>query len=242
LLTPTTPIRSAEFLRGRDKILEVIRRAFVQPGRNVFIYGDRGVGKTSLAQTAALEHQSADNNPVFVGCDNASTFYGTARTIAQRLQPGDPTVNKITRSGKVGGGWKGFISAEAQQTIEHGAIPAFGSVDDVISVLGFLSQKHSEQPVIVIDEFERIKGDKERMLFADFIKQVGDQSLPIKFIFCGIGSALDELLDAHHSCYRYLTAVELERLGITPRLEIIENAAKTFGLQVEDTSASALHS
>ena len=60
LLTPTTPIRSAEFLRGRDKILEDIRRAFIQPGRHVFIHGDRGVGKTSLAQTAAIEHQSAN--------------------------------------------------------------------------------------------------------------------------------------------------------------------------------------
>jgi uncharacterized protein len=76
LLTPTTPIRSVEFLRGRDRILENIRRAFVQPGRNVFIYGDRGVGKTSLAQTAALEHQSADNEPVFLGCDNAAVLPG----------------------------------------------------------------------------------------------------------------------------------------------------------------------
>jgi uncharacterized protein len=33
LLTPTTPIRSVEFLRGRDRILENIRRAFVQPGK-----------------------------------------------------------------------------------------------------------------------------------------------------------------------------------------------------------------
>jgi hypothetical protein len=35
------------------------------------------------------------------------------------------------------------------------------------------------RPVIVIDEFERITNDSERMLFADFIKQVGDQSVPI---------------------------------------------------------------
>jgi uncharacterized protein len=59
-LSPTTPIRSAEFLRGRDKKLEDIRRAVIQPGRHIFIYGDRGVGKTSLAQTAAFEHQSAE--------------------------------------------------------------------------------------------------------------------------------------------------------------------------------------
>src|SRR5437870_2469436 len=77
----------------------------------------------------------------------------------------------------------------------------------------------------VIDEFERVKDTSERMLFADFIKQVGDQSVPIKLIFCGIGSALSDLLDAHHSCYRYLTAIPLERLGYQPRLEIIEGAS-----------------
>ena len=237
LLTPTTPIRSIEFLRGRVKILENIRRAFVQPGRNVFIYGDRGVGKTSLAQTAALEHQSADNEPIFLGCDNASTFYSAAHSLAKRLSPGDPTVNKISRSGRIGGGWKGFISAEAQQTVERGGVPEMKSVDDVISVIGFLAARHSEQPVVVIDEFERIRDERERMLFADFIKQCGDQSLPVKFIFCGIGSALSDLLDAHHSCYRYLTAVELERLGLHPRLEIIANAARAFGVQIEDTTA-----
>jgi uncharacterized protein len=237
LLTPTTPIRSVEFLRGRDRILENIRRAFVQPGRQVFIYGDRGVGKTSLAQTAALEHQSADNEPIFLGCDNASTFYGAARSLAQRLRPGDPTVNKVTRSGRIGTSWKGFISADVQQTVERGGVPELRSVDDVVSVIGFLATKHSEQPVVVIDEFERITDERERMLFADFIKQSGDQSLPVKFIFCGIGSALSDLLDAHHSCYRYLAVVELERLGFHPRLEIISNAVSAFGLQIEDTSA-----
>ena len=87
LLTPTTPIRSAEFLRGRERILEEIRRSFIQPGRHVFIHGDRGVGKTSLAQTAAIEHQSASADPVMVGCDNASTFYGIEPPrVCRRLQ------------------------------------------------------------------------------------------------------------------------------------------------------------
>jgi hypothetical protein len=237
LLTPTTPIRSAEFLRGRDKILEDIRRAFIQPGRHVFIHGDRGVGKTSLAQTAASEHQSPDANPILLGCDNSSTFYGIAKNLAQKLVRTDPTVSKVSRSGRVGLGWKGILSAEAMQLVERGSIPDSHSVDEVISVVGFLSGQHSSKPVIVIDEFERVKDPAQRMLFADFIKQVGDQSLPIKLIFCGIGSALSDLLDAHHSCYRYLAAVPLERLGYQPRLEIILNAMSALGLSVEKTSA-----
>src|SRR3954447_14399127 len=96
-LSPTTPIRTPQFLRGRDNLLEEIRRAFVQPGRHVFIHGDRGVGKTSLAQTAAIEHQSKGSAPIFLGCDNASTFFGTMRGLAQRLRAGDPTATLFTQ-------------------------------------------------------------------------------------------------------------------------------------------------
>jgi len=236
MLSPTTPIRSPEFLRGRDQILEVIRRAFLQPGRHVFIHGDRGVGKTSLAQTAALEHQSADAPPIILGCNNASTFYQVARNLVEKLAPSDPTISKVSRSTKIGAGWRGILSADVQQTVEKGGIPDLKSIDDVISIIGFLANKHSDRPVIVIDEFERINAGAERMLFADFIKQVGDQSVPIKLIFCGIGSSLSDLLDAHHSCYRYLTAIQLERLKPQPCLEIIQGASDALGLVVEDTS------
>jgi hypothetical protein len=236
-LSPTTPIRSPEALKGRERILEDIRRSFVQPGRHVFIHGDRGVGKTSLAQTAAIQHQSSDAAPIFIGCDNASTFYAVSRNISQKLTSTDPTISKVSRSGKVGGGWKGFISAEASQTVERGAIPDFKSIDEAVSVIGYLANRHSDQPVIVIDEFERVTDSAERMLFADFIKQVGDQSVPVKLLFCGIGSSLSDLLDAHHSCYRYLTAVPLERLGIHPCLEIIQGAADALNVAIEDTSA-----
>jgi uncharacterized protein len=236
-LSPTTPIRSPSQLRGREKLLEDIRRALVQPGRHIFIHGDRGVGKTSLAQTAGLEHQSNDRSLIFLGCDNASTFYKVAQNIARRLAPGenDPTVSKVTRSGKLGIGFK-ILTGEAQQTVERGGIPSFGSIDDAITVINYLASQRPDPPVIVIDEFDRIRDPADRMLFADFIKQVGDQSVPVKLVFCGIGTSLDELLDAHHSCYRYLTAVPLERLGYQPRLEIIRSAAEAFGLVMEETS------
>jgi hypothetical protein len=91
-------------------------------------------------------------------------------------------------------------------------------------------------PAIVIDEFERIQDAAERMLFADFIKQIGDQSIPIKLIFCGVGSSLGDLLDSHHSCYRYLTAVGLERLKVGPCLEIIQGASDALHVSIEDNT------
>jgi Cdc6-like AAA superfamily ATPase len=95
-LSPTTPIRSAQHLKGREKKLEDIRRALVQPGRSVFVCGDRGVGKTSLAQTAAFEHQSAAKAPVLIGCDASSTFGRVAQQITTRLLGLDANLIKVS--------------------------------------------------------------------------------------------------------------------------------------------------
>ena len=119
---------------------------------------------------------------------------------------------------------RSLLSGEVQEAIERGTIPEMRSINEVVSVIDFAAKRHSRAPVIVIDEFERVKASDDRMLFADFIKQIGDQSIPLKLIFCGVGTSLNDLLDAHHSCYRYLAAVHLERLGYDHRLAIIDDA------------------
>lgn len=53
VLSPSQPLQSEEFLRGREKQLNGIKKALYQPGRHVLIHGFRGVGKSSLAQTTA---------------------------------------------------------------------------------------------------------------------------------------------------------------------------------------------
>jgi hypothetical protein len=55
-------------------------------------------------------------------------------------------------------------------------------------------------------------------------------------IFCGVGNSLEELLDAHHSCYRYLSTISLERLTYDPRLEIIDAAVSSVSLNLDDTT------
>ncbi len=128
------------------------------------------------------------------------------------------------------------MSGEAQRSIESGVIPEMRSINEAVAIVSFLAGQHSTDPIAIIDEFERVKSADERMLFADFIKQLGDQSVPLRLIFCGVGASLDELLDAHHSCYRYLATVGLERLPIDGRLEIISAAMSAFNLDIDDAT------
>lgn len=93
-LSPTLPIRTIELLRGREKELEVIRRALIMPGRHIFIFGDRGVGKSSLAHTAANIYQSADATPITVSGSPDSTFNSIIANIAYQSEPLPDTENR----------------------------------------------------------------------------------------------------------------------------------------------------
>ena len=73
-----------------------------------------------------------------------------------------------------------------------------------------------------------------RIHFADFIKQLGDQRLPFKFVFCGVAESMEKLLGAHESCYRYLEGIHLKTLTYDARYEILDNIARTLGCQIID--------
>jgi MoxR-like ATPase len=72
VLSPSRPLQSEEFLRGRHDQLVEIKKALYQPGRHILIHGLRGVGKSSLAQTAAFS-LAQGGDPIIIGCDRHST-------------------------------------------------------------------------------------------------------------------------------------------------------------------------
>src|SRR5689334_13128825 len=69
VLSPSNPIRREELLQGREKQLKQIERAIAVRGRSIFVWGPRGVGKTSVAQTSAFAHHPAGTTPILLTCD-----------------------------------------------------------------------------------------------------------------------------------------------------------------------------
>jgi MoxR-like ATPase len=57
VVRPSQPIDASEFLFGRDRQYEAMRAALYAPGRHSFIFGNRGVGKSSLAHSLAYDLQ-----------------------------------------------------------------------------------------------------------------------------------------------------------------------------------------
>src|SRR6266849_4676292 len=86
-LTPSDTIKTPDRLFGRATTLKAIDRALNSPGRQIFIYGDRGVGKTSLALTAAYLHTGVENMPIYVLCGRTSKFGEIIQAIGNTTIP-----------------------------------------------------------------------------------------------------------------------------------------------------------
>lgn len=233
-LSPSTPVQSEEHLYGRDSQIQRIKEALYSPGRTIFIYGDRGVGKTSLAQTVAFAHQSAQHNPVIKACTSLTTFGGLITHIAGDLQG---PVKSSDTSAKLGYKLpKGLGAAELEiahnkRKIESPAAEAL-DINDAVSLLAAASKNRHGDTVVVVDEFDQLSKDSERTSFADFIKQIGDQQLGIRFIFCGVAESMERLFGAHKSAHRYIEGVEVTRLSWDARQAIIDSAAKALNITV----------
>lgn len=236
-LSPTTPIQSEENLRGRETQVEIIEQALYAPGRTVFIHGDRGVGKTSLARTVAISHQSARRDPVILACEPHTTFGKLLGDAIIRLNDPDKITSAMKHKVKIGItsalGYEMERSADNTNTTTRDAGPEL-DLNRAIMLLSKISDARNEDNVVVVDEFDRIASDTERTKFADFIKQLGDQSVRVRFVFCGVGQSLSKLLGEHASCFRYLQVVEVKRLGWEARLEIIDAAATALNITIED--------
>ncbi|MHB1122632.1 MAG: ATP-binding protein [Ramlibacter sp.] len=233
LVSPARPIQSIEFLRGRAKELSRIDRALFAPGRHIFVYGDRGIGKSSLAAAAAAQAQSADSSYIDVACSTDSTF----RSVIANIGSQAIRLSRIYRSKKTltAGLELRFLRATASEEITVNDLhDVIRTVGDAVEVLREVATVHSDRPVVVVDEFDRMTDERERALFSDLVKQLGDKKINVIFFFTGVAPTLDQLLGAHPSAIRQFETIELQKLNWTARWDIAVNALAKFGVEIED--------
>lgn len=233
LVSPALPIQSIEFLQGRAQELDRIEKALFAHGRHVFIYGDRGVGKSSLAATAANQLQSADAPYIDVSGAPDATLRSIVANIAYKaVDASRLRKNKVRSAAGAGLRFLG-ASLDARVSIDsslHNLHTEIKTLGDAVEVLREVVEVYSERTLVVLDEFDRISKAAERNLFADLLKQLADKKVPITFIFTGVGKSLTELLGAHPSSIRQLETVELKKLSWTARWDIAAHAADAFDL------------
>jgi Cdc6-like AAA superfamily ATPase len=111
------PIDELSHLKGREKQVEEVKEAIYAKGRHIFIYGERGVGKTSLAKTVG--RTSATDSSMFkqIGCSTESTFPELLRQIVEVFDQ-----RKLAEIEKKSGfGFAKLLSVTAERTETYAA-------------------------------------------------------------------------------------------------------------------------
>lgn len=231
VVRPSQPIDTSEFLFGRDRQYEAMRAALYAPGRHSFIFGNRGVGKSSLAHSLAYDLQ-VQAEPILLSCDEDTTMESI---VADALrEAGMSGMNKsewtVSVTLAVGGTGVKFEKKDSSNSQDIKIV----DTSSAVFALDYLQKIHSDKPFIIIDEFDRIKSQKEREKFGTLLKQLGDKRSEVKFIFTGIAESYEELLMGHASSSRQIHELKLEPLHYSGCFAIIDRAFSEFGLSVPE--------
>lgn len=227
---PQNPIDDIHLLQGRDKAIQQSDRAIAATGRAVFVWGDRGVGKTSLAVASAQKNLPASVHPVPVACDQRSTMLDLVTTLVADLLGKNPLASDPEVKSSLA---LGPLSFERTSAADGWNIK---NVNDAARTLEAAVEKWRDRfggyhPVIIIDEFDQLPGD-ERKYFGDLIKQIGDRRILLTLVFCGVAESFDDLLAGHESAYRYIEPVQLARLYLDDTMRILESGGAGLGVPI----------
>ena len=219
VFSPSAPVSQRDLFAGRTRQMEELVDTVYERGQHAVIYGERGVGKTSLASVMSQVLAQSGATVVRVNCDGADDFSSVWRKILAEISTA------------------GSVPADALETrsvLDGHTAKERLAPNDVRHVLQSLAQ-HGDH-VIFIDEFDTLRDPGIHGLMADTIKTLSDQLVPSTLVMIGVADNLDELIAEHASIRRALSQIHMPRMSHGELAEIVGRGLRHLDLACEGTA------
>ncbi len=194
--SPGAPVQEKDLFSGRTSQIRALMDAVSQRGRHAIVFGERGVGKTSLANILKLVMHRPNRELMYVrvNADPNDTFTTLWKKVFKRLTYETQNITGQQISKKISDDFPGDISP-----------------DDVQLVLSEFTENHN--PIIVLDEFDRLKDQATIHLVADSIKSLSDYSVNTTVVIVGVAEDISSLIRGHESVTRALIQIRMPRMS-----------------------------
>jgi hypothetical protein len=234
VFTPHQPIQPGYMLAGRVTEIGRIVQVLNTPGQHALLYGDRGVGKSSLANVATYAAHQATTLPYYVKrCDHTDTFESIFRDpladAGVDVQRVEYTAQDSQTTRKELTAFDAGIGRERQRSLAttyrpDGLIGAADAARCLAALDGFM----------LIDELDVVDDPLTRRKIAELIKLLSDAGAPFKLLLVGIAETAAELTDAHTSVQRSLRETKLHSMSTGELRAIVRAGARSLGLTFEE--------
>jgi Cdc6-like AAA superfamily ATPase len=198
--TPGSPIDNEGLFAGRKRQREKLVATIFQKGEHAVLFGERGVGKTSLANIlfdllvvmGKFRYQRAKIN-----CSSEMTFEDIWRSIFKSLTCQNGENDTITLDE---------------------LLPDNPTSENIREVF----QRLNDRSIIIIDEVDRLEDPTIDKNLADTIKTLSDNAIGTTLILVGVADSIDQLFAEHRSIERCIVQVPMRRMLKSELIEIID--------------------
>jgi Cdc6-like AAA superfamily ATPase len=224
LFSPAAPINAADLFAGRHEEIKRFLSAIAERGRHVILYGERGVGKTSLAsifhfllsESSQIIHIRKQASPD----DNYSSLW---RKVFRDLT--------YTTKDNLGYG----NEKENLKTVADIYCDDITS-DDVAREL----DKIQKQTVIIFDEFDKICDLQTKKLMSHTIKLLSDLGIKSTIVLVGVADDINTIVDEHESVKRNLEEIKMPRMTKDELIEILSERLPRINLTITKNAQSKI--
>ena len=220
--SPTAPIDERSLFAGRVPQVHTLLRAVSQKGQHAILFGERGVGKTSLANVLSSFLGEAGSDKLLaprINCDALDTFESVWRKVLDEIH--------LNRSAQP----PGFTSQATSRSFSSATLLSDPvSPESVRRALSTISR--IAVPILIIDEFDRLPSDVKRQI-ADTIKTLSDHAVDVTVILVGVADSVMQLIEEHESVGRALVQVRMPRMSPEEIKQIINTGLQELDLRIE---------
>lgn len=227
--TPFAPIELPDFFAGRAHVIEDIRGELEAPGRQVAIYGERGVGKTSLAMLLYFFARYDDEHVNIFRCHDAAAFDDICISLLSDAGADLKLDEAQTETGRTGEARLGPLSG----SVSRRATMTYRPLGDshVITPSRMLHSFRQSRGLLIVDEFDRIKDAQTKTRMAEMIKHFSDARSDTKIVVVGVAETLNDLIGQHESLSRSLAQIGLKRMDEPELADIIVRGSQRTGVK-----------
>jgi Cdc6-like AAA superfamily ATPase len=213
--SPGAPVQERDLFSGRATQIALLEDAVNQRGRHAIVFGERGVGKTSLVNVLPLVMHRPNRELIYVrvNADPTDDFVSLWKKVFKRMS---------------------YVASSIDGPITKRLSEDFGSAltpDDVQLVLSEFSNNHV--PIIVLDEFDRLKDKTTNQLVADTIKALSDYSVNATVVVVGVAEDVSTLIEGHESITRSLIQIRMPRMSTEELKQVVLTRYSRCGIQTD---------
>lgn len=217
--TPSNPITDRRRFAGRTEVLTKLINAIEGQKLHTIVYGERGIGKTSLLHVLGQAADEARYLVVYMSCSAESAFDETVRSIAERI----PLLFHHDF---------GPTHEEAEKGATFASLLPAGPVS-VRAASELFAKIVGTRVLVLMDEFDRTESVDFQRSVAELMKNLSDRAVRAQFVICGSAANVSEFVSHIPGIRRNVLALQLPPMTPAEIHDLVSNGEGVSGITFE---------